>query len=59
MGYTLVRILQAFERIQAMPVSWGVVEDPLLEFEVTLSPGSEMNCVFVRDGEEDLLEVGG
>lgn len=60
MGYTLVRILQAFERIQAMPVSGeDRVEDPLLEFEVTLSPGSEMNCVFVRDGEGDLLEKDG
>lgn len=47
MRYTLVRILQAFEGIQAMPVSGGeVVEDPLLEFEVTLSPGSEMNLCF-------------
>lgn len=43
-----------------MPVSAGDrVEDPLLEFEVTLSPGSEMNCVFVRDGEGNLLEKNG
>ncbi|KAI9046145.1 cytochrome P450 [Aspergillus affinis] len=52
MGYTIVRILQAFERIQAIPASGkDSVEDPALRFEVTLSPGSEMNCVFVRDGQ--------
>ncbi|PLN77217.1 cytochrome P450 [Aspergillus taichungensis] len=51
MGYTIVRILQAFERIQAIPVSGkDCVEDPVLRFEVTLSPGSEMNCVFEKDG---------
>lgn len=49
MGYTVVRILQAFEQIQAMPVSGQEkVQDPVLEFEVTLSPGAELNCVFTR-----------
>ena len=52
MGYTIVRILQAFEKIVALPVSGKEkVEDPVLKFDVTLSPGSELNCVFVRDGE--------
>jgi hypothetical protein len=55
MGYTIVRILQAFERIQAMPANGKErVEDPVLKFEVTLSPGSEFNCVFVREGEDIL-----
>jgi cytochrome P450 len=52
MGYTVVRILQAFERIQAMPANGkDRVEDPVLKFEVTLSPGSELNCIFVRESE--------
>jgi cytochrome P450 len=52
MGYTLVRIFQAYERVVAVPVTGhDRVEDPLLRFEVTLSPGSEMNCVFLREGE--------
>ncbi|GES63507.1 cytochrome P450 alkane hydroxylase [Aspergillus terreus] len=52
MGYTVVRILQAFEQVQGIPVAGkNRVEDPVLQFEVTLSPGSELNCVFVRDGE--------
>ncbi|RHZ56234.1 hypothetical protein CDV55_102091 [Aspergillus turcosus] len=55
MGYTVVRILQAFERIQALPANGKErVEDPVLRFEVTLSPGSELNCVFVREGEGTL-----
>ncbi|KAH3264480.1 hypothetical protein KXW57_002825 [Aspergillus fumigatus] len=55
MGYTVVRILQAFERIHAMPANGKErVEDPVLKFEVTLSPGSELNCVFVREGEDTL-----
>lgn len=53
MGYTIIRILQAYERIVALPVSGkDRVEDPVLRFEVTLSPGSELNCVFVKEGEE-------
>ncbi|CAI7565400.1 hypothetical protein N7533_005714 [Penicillium manginii] len=53
MGYTIVRILQAYERIVALPVSGkDKVEDPILRFEITLSPGSELNCVFVKEGEE-------
>ncbi|KAL6228825.1 hypothetical protein BDW75DRAFT_127882 [Aspergillus navahoensis] len=52
MGYTVVRILQAFERIQAVPEAGkSVVEDPRLRFEVTLTPASELNCVFFRSGE--------
>jgi cytochrome P450 len=49
MGYTIIRILQAYERIDALPVGGSEkVEDPVLRFEVTLSPGSELNCVFVK-----------
>ncbi|EEA26229.1 hypothetical protein TMatcc_005514 [Talaromyces marneffei ATCC 18224] len=52
MLYTITRILQVYEKIVAVPVSGhDKVEDPVLRFEVTLSPGTEMNCVFVRDGE--------
>ncbi|KAL3450012.1 cytochrome P450 [Aspergillus insuetus] len=52
MGYTVVRILQAFESIQALPPSGkNVVEDPTLRFEVTLTPATELNCVFTRDGQ--------
>ncbi|KAB8234979.1 cytochrome P450 [Aspergillus alliaceus] len=44
MGYTVVRILQAFREIRAFPVRGkDAVEDPVLRFEVTLSPGSELN----------------
>ncbi|KAJ5661858.1 uncharacterized protein N7477_009474 [Penicillium maclennaniae] len=53
MGYTIIRILQAYERIVALPVSGkDRVEDPVLRFEVTLSPGSELNCVFLKEGED-------
>ncbi|KAJ5093240.1 hypothetical protein N7456_009101 [Penicillium angulare] len=53
MGYTIIRILQAYERIIALPVSGkDKVEDPVLRFEVTLSPGAEFNCVFVKEGED-------
>ncbi|KAJ5467028.1 hypothetical protein N7475_004780 [Penicillium sp. IBT 31633x] len=53
MGYTLIRILQAYERIIALPVNGkDRVEDPVLQCEVTLSPGSELNCVFLKEGEE-------
>lgn len=53
MGYTLVRILQTYERIIAMPIMGEtVVRDPPLRFEITLSPGAELNCVFLREGEE-------
>lgn len=52
MAYTIVRILQAFERIDALPISGEEkVRDPELRFEVTLSPGAEMNCAFIREGE--------
>ncbi|KXG47998.1 Cytochrome P450 [Penicillium griseofulvum] len=53
MGYTVIRILQAYERIIALPIGGkDKVEDPVLRFEVTLSPGSELNCVFLKEGEE-------
>ncbi|KAJ5189608.1 Cytochrome P450 [Penicillium cf. griseofulvum] len=53
MGYTVIRVLQAYERIIALPVGGkDKVEDPVLRFEVTLSPGSELNCVFLKEGEE-------
>lgn len=52
MGYTIVRILQAYERIVALPVSGeALVRDPAMRFEVTLSPGMEFNCAFLREGE--------
>ncbi|KAJ5669468.1 hypothetical protein N7462_010538 [Penicillium macrosclerotiorum] len=58
MGYTIIRILQAYERIIALPVSGKEqVEDPVLRFEVTLSPGSEFNCVFLKEGE-DIARAG-
>ncbi|KAK2766306.1 hypothetical protein FQN54_007823 [Arachnomyces sp. PD_36] len=49
MGYTIVRILQEYERVVAAD---GGVEEPTLKFDVTLSPGMEFNCVFVKEGEE-------
>ncbi|KAJ5518647.1 Cytochrome P450 E-class group I [Penicillium expansum] len=53
MGYTVIRILQAYERIIALPVGGkDKVEDPVLRFEVTLSPGSELNCIFLKEGEK-------
>lgn len=53
MGYTLVRIFQTYEKVIAVPLAGqDRVEDPLMQFEVTLSPGSELNCVFLREGEE-------
>ncbi|CAI7618550.1 unnamed protein product [Penicillium glandicola] len=53
MGYTVIRILQAYERIIALPVGGeDKVGDPVLRFEVTLSPGSELNCIFLKEGEE-------
>ncbi|CAG7947660.1 unnamed protein product [Penicillium olsonii] len=52
MGYTIIRILQAYERIVGLPVEGREkVEDPVMRFEVTLSPGSELNCVFIKEGE--------
>ncbi|KAB8263955.1 cytochrome P450 [Aspergillus pseudonomiae] len=57
MGYTVVRILQAFREIKAYPVSGkAVVEDPVLRFEVTLSPGSELNCLFVPEEEAGVTQ---
>ncbi|KAF7715881.1 Uncharacterized protein PECH_007993 [Penicillium ucsense] len=53
MGYTIIRILQAYEKIIAMPVSGeDRVKDPVMRFEVTLSPGAEFNCIFLREGED-------
>lgn len=52
MGYTIVRILQAYERIVALPATGEEkVRDPEMRFEVTLSPGMEFNCAFLREGE--------
>lgn len=52
MLYTIVRIFQVYEKIVAVPrTGHDKVEDPVLQFEVTLSPGAEMNCVFLREGE--------
>ncbi|KAJ5899221.1 hypothetical protein N7495_003965 [Penicillium taxi] len=52
-GYVIIRILQAYERVFALPVSGkDCVDDPEMQFDVTLSPGSEFNCVFVKQGEE-------
>lgn len=50
MGYTIVRILQEYERI--VPAD-GIIE-PTLKFDVTLSPGMEMNCVFLKEGEREV-----
>lgn len=50
MGYTIVRILQEYERI--IPAD-GIIE-PTLKFDVTLSPGMEMNCVFLKEGESEV-----
>lgn len=53
MGYTIIRILQTYERIVGVPKPGKAhVEDPRLRFEVTLSPGEEFNCVFLKEGEE-------
>jgi cytochrome P450 len=53
MGYTIVRIFQIYEKVVAVPVTGqDKVVDPRLQFEVTLSPGSEMNCVFLLVGEK-------
>ncbi|PGH13014.1 hypothetical protein AJ80_06498 [Polytolypa hystricis UAMH7299] len=52
MAYTITRILQAYSEIVGVgcpPV--GV--HPKFKFDVTLSPGGPMNCVFVKSGEEE------
>ncbi|XRM42435.1 hypothetical protein ABZX51_005651 [Aspergillus tubingensis] len=47
MGYTVVRILQVYESLTAVPPAGkDKVEDPMLRFEITLNPGCELNCVF-------------
>jgi cytochrome P450 len=52
MGYTIVRILQTYERIVGLPAAGEEkVRDPEMKFEVTLSPGKEFNCAFLREGE--------
>lgn len=52
MGYTILRIFQSFESVYAVPrTSLETVEsEPVMRFEVTLSPGAEFNMVFVQDG---------
>ncbi|PYI11446.1 cytochrome P450 alkane hydroxylase [Aspergillus sclerotiicarbonarius CBS 121057] len=56
MGYTLVRILQVYGCLRAGRgdgrgdgVGEGVEGDLRMRFEITLNPGSELNCVFERD----------
>ncbi|KAE8148069.1 cytochrome P450 [Aspergillus avenaceus] len=52
MGYTIVRVIQAFKQIIAHPSKGkDKVDDPVLRVEITLSPGSELNCAFVKDDE--------
>lgn len=53
MGYTITRILQTYERIVAAPASGEekVRMEPRMQFGVTLSPGEEFNCVFLKEGE--------
>ncbi|RAK86245.1 cytochrome P450 alkane hydroxylase [Aspergillus costaricaensis CBS 115574] len=47
MGFTVVRILQVYESLTAVPPAGkDKVEDPMLRFEITLNPGCELNCVF-------------
>lgn len=47
--YTVVRILQAFEKIVAFPATGKEeVEDPKFTVEVTMSPDVELNCMFLR-----------
>ncbi|PYH41469.1 cytochrome P450 [Aspergillus saccharolyticus JOP 1030-1] len=56
MGYTVVRILQAYRAIQALPArGQDEVVDPPLKFDVTLTPAAELNCVFERHGERDAV----
>ncbi|RAL17279.1 cytochrome P450 [Aspergillus homomorphus CBS 101889] len=53
MGYTVVRILQAYRAIQALPAhGMDKVVDPPLKFEVTLTPAAELNCVFERHADD-------
>ncbi|PGG98356.1 hypothetical protein GX51_06843 [Blastomyces parvus] len=49
MGYTVARVLQNFSEIQAVGAP-SVGEDPPFKFDVTLSPGEELNMVFVKAG---------
>lgn len=53
MGYTLTRILQMYDRIIAVPASGQEIVNmkPVVKCEVTLSPGEEFNCVFLKEGE--------
>lgn len=56
MGYTVTRILQHYSEVRAVggagAGAMGVVPppgtDPKLKFDVTLSPGEELGCLFVR-----------
>ncbi|OJD18980.1 hypothetical protein AJ78_01008 [Emergomyces pasteurianus Ep9510] len=47
MGYTVSRILQHFSEINAVGAA-PVGQDPPFKFDVTLSPGDELNMVFVK-----------
>ncbi|EEH38216.1 cytochrome P450 52A11 [Paracoccidioides lutzii Pb01] len=51
MGYTVSRILQQYSEINAVNAP-PVGQDPEFKFDVTLSPGQELNMVFVKAGEE-------
>ena len=53
MSYTITRILQTYERIIAVPASGQekVRMEPEMSFGITLSPGEEFNCVFLKEGE--------
>jgi hypothetical protein len=47
MGYTVTRILQTFSEIRGVDTP-PLGTDPEFKFDVTLSPGAPLNCVFVR-----------
>ncbi|RAL01349.1 cytochrome P450 [Aspergillus ibericus CBS 121593] len=55
MGYTLVRILQVYGGVRALPGRGmeDVHGEVRLRFEITLNPGCELNCVFERDADGD------
>ncbi|KAI1913305.1 hypothetical protein LOZ61_002841 [Ophidiomyces ophidiicola] len=47
MGYTVTRILQHFDKIVAVGAPKPGV-DPDFKFDVTLSPGQRLDCIFVK-----------
>lgn len=48
MGYTITRIMQHFSEIRGVGCP-PPGTDPKFKFDVTLSPGKEFDCVFVKD----------